>query len=226
MKTKLATLLALAAGLIANSVSAQDYTLTLDMTAGTKYVFRGVQLGDDTLHPSIEFGMDDFYAGIWGAQPVENRSSKGFGDEFDFYAGQSFAINESTSVDAGATLFYYPTAENTLEGYVGISHEMDGGASVSAYAYRDVDLDTWTFEGSGGYSFPLADNSSLDFAVYVGTILADDSTDYTYYGADAVVPIELKENATLSFGLHWADHDFNGLPDNHFYGTGSITIGF
>ena len=227
MKTKLVTLLALGAGFIGNSISAQDYTLTLDLTGASKYVFRGIELGDTTIHPSIEFGVDDFYAGVWLAQPIENRGApENFDDEVDFYAGYSFALNESTSLDLGGTVYHYPGAADTFEAYIGISHEIEGGFSVNGYAYRDFDLDTWTFEGSGGYSIPLSDTASLDLAAYIGIVEPDGVGDYTYYGADAVIPIELKENATLSLGLHWADHDLGGNPDNHLYGSTSLTFGF
>jgi len=55
----------------------------------------------------------------------------------------------------------------------------------------------------------------------------DDFGKYLYYGADVVVPIQLKENAVLSFGVHYDDSDEGSpTPDSHFHGSTSITIGF
>jgi len=228
MKSKLATLLALAAGFVGNPVSAQEYTLTLDVTAASSYVFRGIELGDNTIHPSFEFGMGDFYAGVWLAQPIENRGApENFDDEVDFYAGQTFALNDSTSVDVGGTVYHYPGGNDTVEFYAGISHELDDGVSVNLYVYRDFELDTWTAEGSAGYSLPLTDTLSLDLAGYIGLVEPDtDGGDYTYYGADVILPVELRENVTLSLGAHWADHNLDNTPDNRFYGSASLTFGF
>ena len=224
MKTKLICLLALAASVFGNHVSAQDLNYTLDLSAGSKYVFRGIELGETTFHPSFELSKDDFYAGVWGAFPTEGGDM--WSDEVDIYAGQSWAINETTSFDAGGTYYTYPGADDTLEVYIGVSHELESGVSVNGYAYRDMDLDTWTFEGSGGYSFPLSEIASLDFAAYIGVVMPDNDTDYHYLGVDAVVPIQINETTSYSFGVHWADHNLDGTPGSHFYGTASLTFGF
>lgn len=227
MKNRLAIVLTSLCAIIANSASAQNYSLTLDTTFGTKYVFRGVQLGDNTLHPSIELAKDDFFIGIWGALPTENRGfPENWGDEYDLYAGYGWALNDSTILEVGATLYYYPTASNTLEGYVSLIGEFEG-VTTKVTAFHDIDLDATTLEGSGAYSFPLADGQSLDLAAYVGWVDLDAGGSYTYYGADLVYPIELSENATVSFGLHYADNNVGGLiPDSHLYGSASMTIGF
>ena len=72
-------------------------------------------------------------------------------------------------------------------------------------------------------------NSSLDIGGYVGTVQDDDAgdPDYTYYGVDLVVPIQLNDNTVLSLGAHYADHDDSSLgEDSHFFGTASVTYGF
>ena len=55
---------------------AEEYTINVDLTFDTKYVFRGTQLADDVFHPSVEFAQGDFYAGIWAALPIENRGHR------------------------------------------------------------------------------------------------------------------------------------------------------
>ena len=76
MKKTLAAL-ALAAALGSGSASFAAFTLSTDLTFGSEYVFRGIKLADNTLHPSVEAGFDNFYLGIWGALPTEKRNSMG-----------------------------------------------------------------------------------------------------------------------------------------------------
>ena len=231
MKTKLTTLLALVAGFFANNTaSAQDLTVTFDATVASKYVFRGVQLGDLTIHPSVQLEMDDYYISVWAALPQENRGSPDFfDDEIDIVFGRGMALNDSTALDFGLTVYTYPNAENTAEAFLGVTHEMENGFSVGLTGFRDFDLDTFTVEASGGYSVYLSDIASLDIGGYIGTVQDDDAgdPDYTYYGVDLVVPIQLNDNTVLSLGAHYADHDDSSLgEDSHFFGTASVTYGF
>ena len=226
MKTRFAILFIIAFALAASAFG-QDYSLSLDLTFDTKYVFRGQQLADNVFHPSIEFTQDDFYLGLWASQPLENRGRpERWQDEVDFYGGYGWAINEKTSFDIGGAYYYYPTGENTIEPYIGITREIQG-VETSVYLYKDLDLDRTTAEGSANYSLPLGGNASVDLGAYVGTVDADSLGSYFYYGADVVVPFELNNNAVFSLGFHYSDNDIGFLiPDNHFHGSTSITIGF
>lgn len=231
MKTKLTTLLAAVAGFVATSESmAQDYTLTLDTTFASEYVFRGQKLAENTLHPSIELGVENLYAGIWAANPTEKRGSKGYGDEYDFYAGYEWALDDTTSLDVGATWYYYPAGGDTIEGYLGVSKDVDLG-TVSFYAYRDFDLKTWTFEGAFGHSIALDNNASLDFSANLGTVSASgvNGNDYSYYGASVTYVLTLKESAIWSTGIHYSAHDEAEAvlgDDSSVYFTTGISIGF
>ena len=112
MKTRFAILSTIAFALAASAFG-QDYSLSLDLTFDTKYVFRGQQLADNVFHPSIEFAQDDFYLGLWASQPLENRGwPERWQDEVDFYGGYGWAINEKTSFDIGGAYYYYPTGEH------------------------------------------------------------------------------------------------------------------
>jgi len=205
----------------------EEYTISLDLTFDTKYVFRGTQLADNVFHPSVEFAKGDFYAGIWAAQPIENRGApEEWTDEVDFYVGQGWAIGENTSVDIGAAHYYFPTGMDSTEPFIGLTQEIRNVAA-SVYLYRDLDLDVTTTEGSARYNLPLSGKTSLDLGAHFGLIDGDDFGKYLYYGADVVVPIQLKENAVLSFGVHYDDSDEGSpTPDSHFHGSTSITIGF
>jgi len=212
---------------LAVSAFGQNYSLNLDLTFDTKYVFRGQQLADNVFHPSIEFAQDDLYLGIWASQPLENRGwPERWQDEVDFYGGYGWAINEKISFDIGGAYYYYPTGDSTIEPYIGIIREVSG-IETSLYLYRDLDLDTTTAEGSANYSLPLGGNASVHLGVNLGTVDVDSRGSYFYYGADVVVPFELNDNAVFSVGVHYSDNDIGFLiPGSHFHGSTSITIGF
>lgn len=225
MKKTLAAL-ALAAALGAGSASFAAFTLSTDLTFGSEYVFRGIKLADNTLHPSVEASSDNFYIGIWGALPTEKRGSMGYIDEWDAYAGYMFSLSDNLSLDIGATYYYYPIdqEDSTFEPYVGLSWDLDGW-SPGLYVYYDTDLETWTGQGSVGYSVPFASaGTSLDLTGTFGYVKPSEGDDYMYYGVSAVVPYQISKNASVSAGVHWASHDIEGLDDNHVYFTVSVTM--
>jgi uncharacterized protein (TIGR02001 family) len=225
MKKTLA-ILALATALGAGSASHAAFTLSTDLTFGSEYVFRGIKLADNTFHPSVEAGIDDFYIGIWGALPTEKRSSMGYIDEWDAYAGYSVSLSDNVSLDIGATYYYYPIdeAEDTFEPYVGLSWDLDSW-SPAVYVYYDIDLKVWTGQGSLGYSIPLASaGTSLDLSGTYGYVKPDEGESYSYYGVSAVLPYQISDNASVSAGVHWASHTLDFVEDNHVYFTVSVTM--
>lgn len=241
MKNKLQTLLVATCGLFITSLSSADSSVTQDVTFGSDYVFRGIKLGEDTLHPSIEFAIDDFYAGVWAALPQAGKGWNTFYDEeYDLYAGKSFALDNGLVLDVGATYYMYDESDETFEFYVGSSVELEA-ITVSGYVYRDIDLKTTTLEFSGAYTLPISDEFGLDLGLYAGLVNAEGDGDYSYYGFDAVAPFQLTENVTVSLGLHFADHNLDDLrtvmdsamnsfqfpfEDSHTYFSVSGTYGF
>jgi len=225
MKKTLAAL-ALVAALGAGSASYAAVSLSTDLTFGSEYVFRGIKLADNTLHPSVEAGFDDFYIGIWGALPTEKRTSEGYIDEWDAYAGYGFALSDNLSLDIGATYYYYPIDEvtDTIEPYVGLTWDLDGW-SPGVYVYYDFEYENWTGQASLGYSIPFASaGTSLDLTGTYGYVKSKDDDSYSYYGVSAVVPYQISDNASVSAGVHWASNNFEGLDDNHVYFTLSVTM--
>ena len=127
---------------------AEEYTINVDLTFDTKYVFRGTQLADDVFHPSVEFARGDFYAGIWAAQPIENLgATEELTDEVDFYVGQGWALGEKTSLDIGAAHYYFPEREGSTEPFIGLTRQIRSVAA-SVYLYRDLDVGATTSKGS------------------------------------------------------------------------------
>lgn len=218
------------ATLATTGVSKADYSLSLDLSAASEYIFRGVQLGDNTLHPSIELTKEDFYIGMWSALPIDQMQSKGWTNEFDFYTGFTKELSDKTSVDLGITYYYYPDSNvtDTAELYAGVKFDV-GGFTPAVYGYYDWDLEVFTLQGSVGYSVPMAGaGTSLDLSATYGYVSPDVGDSYSYYGASAQVPYKLNENSTLTVGVHYTTNDTEmaGTDKWWIYYTAGITIGF
>ncbi len=219
--------LALAA-LASTGVSRADYSLSSDLTYASEYIFRGVQLGDTTLHPSLELTQGDFYLGMWAALPIDQVESKGWTNEFDFYLGYTKELSDKASLDLGVTYYYYPdgNVDESTEAYLGLTFDV-AGFTPAVYSYYDFDLEVLTLQGSIGYSIPMAGaGTSVDLSATYGYVDPDIGDSYAYYGASAQVPYKLNDNATLTFGVHYTSHDRNFGEDNWLYYTAGVTIGF
>jgi uncharacterized protein (TIGR02001 family) len=235
MKNRIALIAAVAAGSIctyAQDAAAPELSVSATFGWESKYVFRGVQLAEEILTPSVDVSYGGAYVGIWAAMPMDHVASSssedGYLNEIDFYAGYGMNLTDILSIDVGATYYSYPSVQeelfgsvNTLEGYAGIAAEVL--LSPAVYAYYDFDLEISTFEGSIGHSFALAENVSLDLGAYVGIAIlnpedpeegeeeADDSS--VYYGATADISYAIRETSSLTFGVRWAG---NSVDDSFF----------
>lgn len=224
MKKTVLLIAALAAG--ASSLQAQDstYSVTLDFSYASDYIFRGVKLADDVITPSVEFASGDFYAGIWSAQPV----TKSQANEFDFYAGYGWALSDTWSLDAGATYYYYPEIAGTnysFEPFVGVAGAL-GGLDSSFYLYYDTELEILTYQGSLGYSVPVSDVLSLDLFADLGYADVDGGGSYTYWDLGASFGYAMTDAASAYFGVTFATNDIDGADDSFFFFTTGVTVGF
>ncbi len=235
------TILALAALVTGSTVfaaeaataPAKSYSVTLDNTIASEYVFRGLDVAGATFHPSVEIASGDFYTGVWGALPFNNDNGADY-KEFDFYAGYGYALNETWKLDAGATFYYYgdtPGSQDTTELYLGLT----GKVSVftpSVYAYYDLDLKTTTFIGSLGYSLPITQiGTSLDFTATLGYVDTGDLSsaipeNYTYWGLAIAVPYKLSDSATVTAGVAYTNGNRNSILEDQVVGTLGLTVGF
>ena len=241
MKKTAILLAALAAGA---GVQAQEptssYSVTTDFTFASEYVFRGLEIADNSFQGSVEVAVDDFYIGLWTNQPVTRHQD----NEIDIYAGYKFTVTDYLSMEAVGTYYWYPEAgdsgfRHSTEIGLGATYTQSG-ISTSVYGYYDLDLEARTLQVSVGYSLRLeVIGSSLDFSAYYGWVDADDfdpptgvkvSENYQYYGVDVSLPYKLSENATFSVAGHWADNRkfFGPGADagNHLWWTAGITVGF
>lgn len=226
---------ALAVAAIAAGVSAQaaqttksDLSVTVDVSYVSDYVFRGVQLGNASIQPSIEATYADFYAGAWHTDELSNTN----GNETDLYAGYGYKLNDKVSFDVGVTRYTYSGGSNgdTTEAYVGVKGNVL--LSPTLYYYHDFDQEVNTLEASIGYSFPVdAIKASVDLSAKLGNVSAP-GEDYTYAVAGVAVPYKLSETATLTVGVDYIVNDspsitgFSGGGEDIVVGKAGISIGF
>ena len=206
-------------------------TVTLDVSYTSKYIFRGVQLGENAFQPSLELSASDFYFGVWGNTPVGSDNQFEDNLEFDFYLGKNITLSDSTALDIGYTYYFYPelpsgSQRGTSEVYVGVNFSA-GGLQPALYAFYDFDLEAWTFQGSVGTSIPLEKiGASLDLTATLGHVTADGGFSYTYWGLGAAIPMRLSERTTVTLGTFYSTHDITGLRDDHIGASLSLTVGW
>lgn len=205
---------------------ASSYSVTVDFPYASKYVFRGLEVAEGSFQPSVKVTSGNLYAGLWTNQPLTNNTD----NEVDLYAGYTFKLNSTWSLDGGVTYYYYPEAdlgsgdiENSTEAYVGINGAI-AGVTVGAYLYRDFNLNLYTAQGNFGYSVPLSDTASLNLSANVGRVTNNGS--YTYYGAGAQIPFKLNKATTFTVGANYATHNIDFEEDDLFWFNTGITVSF
>lgn len=223
-------LIALAAGAFLRAEEAKSsYSITVDFPYVSKYTFRGVEMAKDSIQPSIEVAVSDAYIGVWTNQPV----TRNIDNEFDFYAGYKFLLNDQWNVDVGTTLYYYPELETkghdvnntTIESYVGVNGDI-AGVKPGAYVYYDWTLETWTAQGQVGYSIPLKDvGVSLDLSANAGRVFVDAGEDYNYWALGTQANYALSEKATVYAGVSYTSNDLENEKGNYWVFTVGLSIG-
>ncbi|MCC5023020.1 MAG: hypothetical protein J6386_09610 [Candidatus Synoicihabitans palmerolidicus] len=221
--------LLLVAVLTGSNLSAQEdssYSITMDFPFVSDYVFRGVKFADDSIQPSIEFATGDFYAGMWTSQPVTGNIAT----EFDFYIGYGAALRGTWALDFGFTYYYYPetpSGDEQFEPYVGLSGDLGGGMSASAYYYYGTEFEASTVQLSLGYSVEVSDTSIFDLAGDYGFVGFSGGGDSSYWGLSGTYNLSLRDTASTYLGLVYAGNDIGaGSDDSFFYVNTGICLGF
>ncbi|MFW6353576.1 MAG: TorF family putative porin [Verrucomicrobiota bacterium] len=211
------------------SLSAQEVSVTTTFAWESSYVFRGVQLAEETYMPAVDFAFGDAYAGIWAAMPVSNEPN-----EVDFYAGYGLTVADDLTLDVGVTHYTYPDSgadiledDSTTEIYVGTS--FDAPFAPSVYAYYDFDLETFTLEGSAGHSIELDDRTTFDMSGALGYVNPDVSDSYTYAVGSVGLGYAINDyvSGSLYANYAWSSEDqmFDDDSTELWFGF-SITGGF
>lgn len=211
----------LGASLLAVSAWAQEVSYSTTVGIESKYVFRGFLLGEETFMGAFDVAIDDFYAGVWTAQPTTDEVA--WDSEVDFYGGYGTALNDVISLDVGATYYYYPTATDasTFEIFGGLA--WDVALAPAVYVYYDFDLETFTFEVSGGNSWDVADKTTFDVGASLGWVEPDMGDSFYYIMASAGFTYSFTEYASGSFSVNASDLE-NG--DSEFWVGAHTSVSF
>lgn len=188
----------------------QDLSISSDLTYTSEYVFRGIELADESFQPTVELAYGDFYAGIWANLPTAAVDS-----EINYYGGLSFDVPGADFVtfDAGLTVYYIPDSgdNNTHEVYLGALFDLPTlpALTASLYYFYDFDLGSHVAEAAVTYSQSLEQVGapvSLDFTLFGGLqgSSKNKSESYNYYGASIELPMAVTEFSAVTAGVHYA----------------------
>jgi uncharacterized protein (TIGR02001 family) len=192
----------------ASVANAQDMSVSATFEWQSDYIFRGVQLAEETFMPGVDVAYGDFYAGIWAALPVDTKT--GADTEVDFYAGYGMAVSDLVSLDVGLTYYVYPSAvdaeafglgPNTLEFYAGLAFDM--ALSPSVYVFYDIEAELFTIETNIGHTFEVSEVAGVDVSGHIGYWDADGGASQMYAGVGAAYVYSFTDSASMSIGVNW-----------------------
>ncbi len=205
-----------------------SYSVAVDFSYASKYVFRGVRYSEESFQPSLKLTSGSFYACLWTNQPITSNTD----NEIDLNGGYGFKLSDTWKLDVGATLYYYPELDkstgldsSTLEGYAGVTGTL-GSFTAGLYAFRDFTLENFTFQATIGYNVSLSAQATLSLLGTIGRVSPDGGDAYTYHGIGATVPCKLSDTATLTVGMQYATHNLALVDRRHFWGSVGVTVVF
>lgn len=240
------TALALAAP-VATTASADELSVSTSIAFESRYIFRGIEFAETSFQPGIDLAYGNFYGGVWLNLPVGDDDGIAIGhlggagvtEELDFFAGYSSSLNDVVSYDVGVTLYTFPngnsglfdmfsengtgTGTSTVEAFLGFS--LDTFLAPSIYFYRDFNFNTFTVEGSAGYSYPISESVSFDVAGALGYVVDDDPADYLYGSVSADFAYAISDDSAITLGARFGGSDIDGgsFIDDSIAGTSQST---
>jgi hypothetical protein len=205
----LGALFALAASAVNAAVSANTTTTYL-----SKYVNRGVYLGDDVVHSALTVEVNKVYLTVnsfWGTQ-----SKDVFDHEWDASLGLTVddVLFEGTNLDVGVTGYFFPNGavSDTQELYLGLTVPVLF-LDVSGYAYHDTDTKVTTGILTLSNDFGLFGPFSLSNGLSVGYTDTDNEVKYGFTQLNSSLVLSLGESFTTSVGGSYTWSDDSDLFD-------------
>jgi uncharacterized protein (TIGR02001 family) len=237
----LAAATALAAG-NASALGYEDIDAEIHVGYNTKYLFRGIELGDDLITTGVDVGTSlggfDVSAGAWYGSWNANGGAPGTVDldELDLYAEISKDLGFA-SVAVGYIYYHFPQGgqnngfvDDAQEAYVSVSKEIFGiDASLSYFWDIETDNDGYS-QLSLSKSFDLMEYVTLNVGADTGYLV--EQGDFVQITGKVGIDIEASENATISYyvahtwALSEADGALYGGQENEFFGGASISVSF
>jgi uncharacterized protein (TIGR02001 family) len=216
----------------------------------SQYMFRGVRDGKDSIQGAFDATYGNWDLGIWGSNPLGQNKVPGQSEpEIDPYGSYKFALNDSWSIQPGATLYTYTKAP-TNEGYYHATFEPNlavnytvGELTLTPKLYYDVVLKGPTEEFDAAYTVPLKDiGTELDFTGTVGSYYQYDTVNNArphvkaygnYWLLGVAVPYQLTKSLKLTVGYaytqgsdaYFKQNGFRRVKNTAAQGKGVISVG-
>ncbi|MBP8793751.1 MAG: hypothetical protein KBE41_00275 [Lutibacter sp.] len=192
MKTIKKVVLGFIAVFSLTTMNAQDSSLDLGLDVQSRYVWRGIQLGNNSasLQPYLEYSTGKFAFGGWAAYSTGGDVA---GQEADLYATYNVTDNFSLTL----TDYYFPAEKNDGNYFKYNGHMLELAAGVTAGDFGftlatniagNADLD-----GSGDQSYSTYLEVSYgktigdtDFGIFAGGVFMDDAGYYLTTGSGLI----------------------------------------
>jgi len=225
----------------------KDWSLDLDLTYASKYVWRGINVtADPVLQPSIGFTYKGLTLNVWGNLDTTdvNGYEKQF-NEIDYTLDYTLTLGK-VSLSAGAVYYQFPQAHSgsTTEAYLGVG--LDVLAQPTLTVYQDVHEHDGTYLALAfGHTFadvwkPVEGVSvSVEVSTSFGWATRRHNAFYYGYGGSAwtdakvglALPIAVGDHVTVtpSANCSWIldDRITKSLGDDTVFWAGlSVTFSF
>jgi hypothetical protein len=219
------SLLAIIVLSLAVAVSAQDISVSTSVDFYNRYVWRGMDVAaTPSIQPVLSIDGYGFELGTWGAYTISNNASES--DEIDFWLSYSYDFENSVSITALVTDYYYPNAGISFFNFNNSdavkddtipdpgAHTLEVGLSITGPESFPITLagyvNVYNDSGSNTYfqvDYPIAVNETeLDF--FCG-FAGGSKKNPGYYGTDnfnainigvsAIRSIDVTESFTIPF---------------------------
>jgi hypothetical protein len=196
----------------------EEFAVGLDLSAYSKYVWRGVNLVDDlVLQPSLDLSAYGFGVNVWGNLDLtdENGDQWEF-SEVDLTFSYSFAL-DPVDVSVGAAVYFFPTiGGNTTELFVAAG--LDTVLAPTLTLYQDVDEVDGTYVAlsiAHAFDDPFRAGEAAGVSPELSASLGYGSRKHNeaYYGEDSASLADL----TLGLVVPWSIGDTTTLAASACY---------
>lgn len=200
--------------------AAPDITIVATPSYVSAYMFRGTQIGGQSLQPSVTYTYGSLSLEVWNNDPIlkSGHLPGEPGAEIDPQGTYTISVSDSLSIQPGFTWYNYSRPvdgdglyRTTFEPNLGIGYTVFD-TTITPKAYYDVVLHGPTYEVNATHSIPLkAIDTEIDLLGTLGsyeqTNVVNHSTPATkawgnYWLLGATIPLQFNKHQQLSIG--WA----------------------
>ena len=199
---------------------APSVTGTIEVGAGSSYIFRGIREAEENLEANLELSYERFYAGIWTLKPF----CRGESNQVDWSVGLRGEPGRRFVWDLGLVYHTFPGFHHGTfgtrrgpEAHAGLSMALTQRLAATAYLYHDWRRKASTAEGRLTWQQPF----STIPALFIGDLFAGNvhsrnlfpekplprwDEDYSYYGFTLRAEYRLFPQVTLTPGVQYSGH--------------------